>query len=122
MFAEGSLFDKVFHSSLDDSQQQLYEAQIQLDRARRWKAITRTNVADIEKSMPLLGHQREKLLKLLDEVEVPKKMNKHMDGYVGYLRLIKVEEKELAEFLDEHQLAVIEQYRERYQGWAGMFQ
>ncbi len=121
MFGDGSLFQKVFRSLLDDSQQQLYEAQLQRDRQRRWGAITRTNVADMEKATPLLGHQREKLLKLLDAVKVPEKLNKHMDGYVGYLRLIKVDEQDLAEFLDEHQLAVLRQYQERYQGWARLF-
>jgi hypothetical protein len=122
LFSDGSLFDKVFRSLLDNSQQQRYDAQLDQDRQRRWRAITRTNVADIEKAMPLLGHQREQLLELLDDVEVPKSLNRHIDGYVGFLRLIKLEDKQLAEFLDEHQLAVINQYRERYQGWAGMFQ
>ncbi len=121
LFDEGSLFDKVFRSSLDESQQQLYQAEAEKDRRRRWRAITRTNLADIERSMPLLAVQREKLLKLLDDVQVPGKLKKHMDGYVGYLRLIKVGKQELAEFLDEDQVAVIDQYRERYQGWARMF-
>jgi hypothetical protein len=122
MFADGSLFQKVVRSSLNKSQQGQYEAELENQRQRRWRAITRVNVAEIEKAMPLLGEQREQLLQLLDAVKVPKRLNGNMDGYIGYLRLIKVNREDLEEFLDEHQLAVLDQYRDRYKGWAHMFQ
>ena len=121
MFGDGSLFQKVVKSSLSDSQLALHNAELEKNRKRRWKAITRVNLAEIEKSVPLLEDQRQKLLDLMYEIEVPLKINQHMDGYVGYLRLIKVDEEKIAKILDKHQMKVIEEYRQRYQGWAGMF-
>ena len=122
MFADGSLFQKVIRSTLNESQQGQYDLELEQQRQRRWQAITRVNVAEMEKSMPLLGEQREQLLELLEAVKVPKKLSKHMDGYIGYLRLIKVKPADLEKFLDEHQLAVVDQYRDRYKGWGNMFQ
>ena len=120
LFTDKSLFQRVMRSVLSEEQQDLYAAELQRNQRRRCRALTRINVAEIERSMPLLSEQREKLLELLDSQELPKTMNKHMEGYAGYLKLVKLmkaNKKALAELLDEKQLKVVDQYCDRYQGW-----
>ncbi|MGB7343316.1 MAG: hypothetical protein WBD20_03830 [Pirellulaceae bacterium] len=122
LFAEKSLFQRVMRSTLTEEQQGLYEAELAENRRRRWQAITRVNLVEIERSMPLLADQREKMLKIMDAQELPKTITEHMDGYVGFLKLTKAKkanEKQFTEFLDKHQMKVIEQFCDRYQGWAG---
>ena len=122
LFAEQSLFQKVVRSTLTDQQQSLYEAEMEKNRRRRWTVMTRSNLADIERSMPLVADQREKLLELMEEQELPIKMQKQMDGYAGYLKLLMIDDREavLAEFLDDDQVEVISKYCERYRGWERM--
>lgn len=123
MFKENSLFAKVTKSALTDQQRKVHEEHIERSRTRRWKVLTRVNLAAIEQSMPLLEDQREKLLELLDAQKVnPKRISIHMEGYIGYLRLLKIEKKALKGFLDEHQLAVVDEYRQRYRGWENMLE
>ena len=119
MFAEKSLFQKVMRSALSEEQQDLYQAALDKNRKRRWKTLTRINVAEIEKSMPLLTEQREKLLELLDAQELPDKIDKHMDASVGYLKLLKakMQDEDLGDILDKQQMAVIQKYCDRYRGW-----
>ena len=124
VFGENSLFQKVLRGTLEPEQSKTYKDALKKNRERRWKTLTRVNVAEIEKSTPLIGDQREKLLAILDKQEIPEKFNKQMDGYVGYLKLMKArkEDPTLGGFLDKHQLAVMNQYCDRYQGWMGMLQ
>lgn len=121
LFKENSLFKKVTKSTLNKEQRESYDAEVEKSRKRRWNVLTRVNVSQIEKSMPLLEEQREKLLALLDAVEIKTKGKRqwqpHMNGYVGFLRLMKIEDEELEKFLDKEQMAVIEEYRNRYRGW-----
>ena len=122
IFADKSLFQKVMRSTLSKEQRDLYDAELEKNRRRKWKSVTRVNLVDIEKSMPLLGDQREKLLELLDAQRLPKKINKSMDGYVGYLKLLKAkrQDKNLGGILDKQQMAVIDQYCDKYRGWENM--
>ncbi|NND97544.1 MAG: hypothetical protein HKN47_09480 [Pirellulaceae bacterium] len=122
VFEEKSLFQKVMRSTLSKQQQDRYKEELAENRRRRWKAITRVNVAEIERSMPLLNDQRRKLLEILDEQDLPTKITKQMDGYVGYLKLIKAKKQNagLEIFLDKQQMVVIQQYCDRYRGWEGM--
>lgn len=123
IFEEKSLFQRVMRSVLSEEQQGLYEAELKKIRLQKWKAITRVNVAELERSMPLLADQREKLVKILDDQDLPKTISKHMDGYVGFLKMAraqKANKKQFEGFLDEKQLKVIDLYCDRYRGWIGM--
>jgi hypothetical protein len=122
LFADESLFQSVMRSVLSEEQQELYAAEIQRNQDRRRRVLTRVNVAEMERSMPLLAHQREKLLELLDLQELPKTMTRHTEGYAGFLKLVKLkkaDEQALSELLDENQIKVVDQFCERYQGWVG---
>ena len=124
VFAEKSLFQKVVRKTLSDQQQSVYQAELERVRRRRWKIVTRLNVADIERSMPLMADQRKKLLALLDEQKLSMKMQKQIDGYAGFLKLMKIQNREatLSEFLDADQSKVIASYCERFKGWEGMIE
>lgn len=122
IFSEKSLFQKVMRSTLSEEQRDLYEAELKRNRQRRWRSITRVNVAEIEKSTPLLTEQREKLLELLDAQKIPDKINGNMDAYVGFLKLLKAkkQDKKLGNILDKQQMVVIQKYCDRYRGWEHM--
>lgn len=122
IFSDKSLFQKVMRSTLSEGQHGLYEAELKKNRQRRWQTITRVNVAEIEKSTPLLADQRQKLLELLDAQEIPDKINSNMDAYIGFLKLLKAkkQDKKLGNILDKQQMVVIQKYCDRYRGWGNM--
>lgn len=125
VFNQGSLFDRVIQSTLTNRQETAFRDEVQRRRERRWDVLTRSNLVAIEQaSMPLTREQREKLLKILLTIELPTKLDKQMDVYAGYLRLLLVEERdvELKEFLTAKQMKVIEKYRDRYRGWERMLE
>ena len=125
IFNEGSLFDRVIQSTLTKRQETDFRDELKRRRSRRWNVLTRANLAEIERtSMPLSREQRDKLVKTLLDVELPAKLNKQMDGYAGYLRLLLIEDRdaELKKFLTAKQMKVIQQYRDRYRGWERMLE
>ncbi len=120
LFGKESLFQGVMRTTLSEEQLGKYQADLDRIRRRRLRALTRVNVAEIERSMPISADQREKLLKILDAQEIPKTMSKHMDGYVGFIRLAKARKADKDQFtqlFDGAQMKVIQQYYDRYKGW-----
>ena len=122
ILADKSLFEKVIRSTLDEQQTNDYQQAMKDDQIRRRKVITRANLAEIERMLPLLSDQREKLLELMDAQELPDKINRQAVGYVGFIKLIKASkrDKQLANILDKHQLAVVNQICDQYRGWENM--
>ncbi|QDT08865.1 hypothetical protein [Planctomycetes bacterium K23_9] len=120
VFGDQSLFHRVSRSVLTTDQQELYAAEIKKNRQRRCEAIVRVNVADLERSMPMLADQRDKLMEVLDAQELPTTINQHMEGYSGFLKLVKARKNAKQDFekiFDAKQMKVIDQYCDRYQGW-----
>lgn len=123
LFLDGSLFDRVVQSTLTRGQEKAFRAELKRRRSRRLSILTRVNLAEIEReSMPLTIDKREKLLEILDSVELPDSMTKQMDPYAGYLKLLVISDRdnELKTFLTDKEIKVIDQYRQRYQGWEAM--
>lgn len=123
VFGKDSLFQKVLRGTLNADQNKIYADELKRLQERRFKTITRINVAELEGSMPLIGDQRDKLLAILDKQTLPDfKENRHFEAYAGYLKLLLAKRKDpkLGGFLDKQQMAVIDQYCDRYRGWEGI--
>ncbi len=115
IFEGESLLSKVLANTLNSVQQQEYNRIIEARTQRRYHAIILTTVATIEESLPLLEAQRSKLVALMDQQELKlKNVPNGYETYIGYVKLAKIPDSELAAFLDQEQLATIKRITERY--------
>ncbi len=121
LYGEKSLFAKVMASSLDPAQVEEYKRLLAEQLERRHHAIVLTTVSTIEDSLPLIADQRSKLIELLDAQKVKATQQQGMETYVGYAKLTKVPEAELAKLFDKEQMKALVTLRERYAPIVQMF-
>ena len=103
IFDDSSLLHKVLKRTLDTQQQAKYE-QSELERRRfRYQARVAMVVAMLEKGVPLLDEQRQKLIKLIgEETEPPRKFGQY-DYYVVLYQASTLPEDKLKPIFDDAQ-------------------
>jgi hypothetical protein len=114
LYGEKSLFAKVMSSTLDAAQVEKYKRLLAEQVERRHHAMVLTTVSTIEESLPLVGNQRTKLIELLDAQKVKIIQQQGLETYVGYAKLAKAPEEELAKLFDKDQMKALRILRERY--------
>jgi hypothetical protein len=114
LYNEKSLFSKVLSSTLDAAQILEYKRLLAEQLERRHHAMVLTTVSTIEDSLPLVADQRTKLIELLDAQKIKAIQQQGMETYVGYAKLAKVPEEELAKLFDTEQVKALKSLRDRY--------
>lgn len=114
-FEGDSLFARVLEQTLDTKQKAIFEKRRLEKVAQRHHAIVLKTVAELDDRLALLKLQREKLVQLMDD-QVLNSLPANFERYVGYLKINKIPESELAKFLDAEQVRALKQAGERYQG------
>ena len=108
-----SLFRKVLVATLSDEQRRREQENEKANRDHLYAVLTRQTIAEMEQSVPLVSHQRQKLLDLLLAQEAVPLDSPGSEAIVGLQRLCKVPERELANILDPDQLRLVLQFRSR---------
>ncbi len=121
LFDEKSLFAKVMSSTLDEAQANEYKKMLREQIERRHHALVLAMVSTLEKHVPMVGDQREKLIELLDAQPVKDVKQQGLEAFVGYAKLDRVPVKELEKLFDKDQLTVLNSLRERYAQIVQMF-
>lgn len=121
IYGENSLFAKVMSSTLEESQIEKYQKIVRDQLERRHHALVLSMVTTLEKNVPMVGDQREKLVALLDAQPVTTAKQKELEAFVGYVKLSRVPDEELEKLFDKDQLKVIMALRERYIAITQMF-
>lgn len=121
IYDEKSLFSKVMTSTLDDVQVREYKRVIQEQIDRRHHALVLSLVSTLEEKIPFVGEQREKLIALLDAQTVKDAKQQGLESYIGFAKLSKIPDEELAKVFDKDQLKTLVAVRERYAGVIQMF-
>lgn len=92
LFLPDSMLAKVTKNTLSADQQAAYQA-MEEERIRfAYRAAIKVTLSELEKSMPLLAHQREELQELLEETEPPKAMGQQVSYFVLY-RMSQIQDK-----------------------------
>ncbi len=113
LLTHDSLFRKVLVVTLSDEQRRREQENEKANRDHLYAVLTRQTIAEMEQSVPLVSHQRRKLLDLLLAQEAVPVDGPGSESIVGLQRLCKVPERELANILDADQLKHVLQYRSR---------
>ena len=120
IFGDQSLFGKVMSSTLDKSQIEEYEKVVREQSERRQHALVLSLVTTLEKSVPMVADQREKLIALLDAQTIKPLRRQDIEAYVAYAKLSRISDEELEKLFDKEQVKVLKAIRERYAAIAQM--
>lgn len=107
-YGKGSMFYQVVKRTLDQPQLELLTAEQQATAKRRAHVLNQRFVAALDERIILLKVQREKLVELMDKQQL-KEIPANLSSIEGYLRIIKIPDKELGECLDAEQVKTLQQ-------------
>jgi hypothetical protein len=112
LFADGSLFQKVLHTTLEPTQS---EALIKAEKevlARKLKALVNASLAQVELFIPLTSKQRNKLSELLIDKLRDVSLDHEYVQYLILLRLAQIDKDLLASFLDAQQIEGLQKFKD----------
>lgn len=112
-----SLVSRMLPKILTDEQEKKLEEHLQRRYQRRRVAACKCVIVDMERSMPMLGDQRQQLLSVMLAIEGPKRILPETQRAVGHWFIARVNLDNLEGKLDAGQIRVIREYQER---WAGL--
>jgi hypothetical protein len=115
---ENSLFEKVLSIILTEKQRGQYDDYSRKRQRTQVNAFINMTIVEIEKSLPLSAHQRQALVKIIQEKPLPALIPANATPYVGYAMLSRVTAADLQDLLDESQQKVFLQIQQQYAGQA----
>lgn len=117
LLSDTSLFNKVLDAVLTEAQKERYKQHLRQREERHLWAIVKMTIADVEKRMPLTVEQRQALLELVQQHDLPAQVQKSYQPFVGYAMLCRIADSELAPIFDEHQRDTLQELLQPYQGY-----
>jgi hypothetical protein len=119
---DSSLFHNVLENMLTPEQADLWKKESSRRQRLINKAIVQVQICALEKTMPLLGKQREALINtVLDRLEGKKVIDQYRVYLVDYA-MYTLPQSKLKEFLDEKQVKFYSQKRSQVEGWKSMLE
>ena len=115
-----SLVEGVLSSTLDDAQKKAYEEIVKERKTKRFEAIVKASLADMQNILPLLATQRQKLLDLLLKMGPPATVSNGMEAYVGYSAISRLKKQAVEKILDKNQMVAFNKIMERYGRFGGI--
>lgn len=113
---EDSLFERVLESTLTAEQQDDYKAYMSDRQRTEVEGLTRLALSELEKSIPLLAAQRQQIISLAIELDYPQKIQRGMEGTVGFVMLSKLPDDKLQTILDAEQYTAFQKFKKHYRG------
>lgn len=113
-------FDQTLNRTLDTEQRELLTARKTEQRIKRHRALTLRAVADLDGRLSLTKAQRAKMVELMGQHDITK-LPENYESVVGFMKLLRIPEKELAEFLDARQCETLRKTLEPYRNYERMF-
>lgn len=118
LLSDTSLFYKVLDSVLTEVQKERYKQHLKERQQRHLWAIVKMTIADVEKRLPLTVEQRQALLELVQNSDLPAQIPKAYEPYVGYAMLCRIAVSEMeSPILDEHQRDTFHELLQPYRGY-----
>lgn len=117
VLGDDSLFEKVLATSLEPQQSEKLETYLQSRAGAELSAIIRVTLAELEKSIPLLQSQRNRLIELIQKQDLPKSIQPGMEVMAGFYVLSKLKEGDISAILDEKQCVAFTKMQKQYAGF-----
>lgn len=115
--SQRSLVSRMLPKILTGNQTTLLAEHTERRYQRRRTAACKSIIVDIERSMPMLGDQRQQLLETMLAVEGPEYILPETQAAVGHWFIARVDLDKLWDAFDPGQIRVIRNYQQR---WAGL--
>ena len=119
IFSQASLFEKILKAVLTEDQRTSYDEYLRKRERNLCTAVLHATIADMEKSLPLTGEQRTKLLELLEANPFPKKVQNGSLYNVGWVLLERLDDTEVAKILDSQQQQTFKKMTKQFENQAG---